>query len=90
MGTVLFKIKLMPSSPDVNLEEIKNKVKEIVETNKGKNPKFEEEPIAFGLKALMVYFDIDEEYEVETIEEHFRNIKNVNSVQVVDMRRAFG
>ena len=90
MGITLFKIKLMPSSPDVNLEEIKNKVKEIVEANKGKNPKFEEEPIAFGLKALIVYFDIDEEYEVETIEEHFRNIKNVNSVQVVDMRRAFG
>jgi len=90
MGITLFKIKLMPSSPDVNLEEIKNKVKEIVEANKGKNPKFDEEPIAFGLKALIVYFDIDEEYEVETIEEHFRNIKNVNSVQVVDMRRAFG
>ena len=30
MGTTLLKIKLMPSSPDVDLEEIKAKAKEVL------------------------------------------------------------
>jgi len=42
------------------------------------------------LKAVMVFFEIDEETELEPIEEGLRKIQNVNSVQVVDMRRAFG
>ena len=47
MGIALITIKLMPSSPEVNLEEIKEKAKEVVEKGQGKNPRFEEEPIAF-------------------------------------------
>ena len=90
MGTVLLRIKLMPSSPEINLEEVKEKAKTIVEEGKGRNCKFEEEPIAFGLKALIVSFDIDEEQELEPIEEGLRNLENINSAQVIDMRRAFG
>jgi elongation factor 1-beta len=90
MGTALLKIKLMPSSPEINLEEVKEKAKTIVEESKGRNCKFEEEPIAFGLKALIVSFDIDEEQELEPIEEGLRNMENINSAQVIDMRRAFG
>ena len=80
----------MPSSPDVNLEEIKEKAKEVVEKGQGKNTRFEEEPIAFGLKAVMVFFDIDESQEMEPIEEGLRNMENVSSAEVTDMRRAFG
>jgi len=90
MGVALLKIKLMPTSPEVNLEEIKEKAQVVVEEGKGRKCRFEEEPIAFGLKAVMVYFDIDEEQELEPIEEGLRKVENVNSVQVVDMRRAFG
>ena len=90
MGTALLKIKIMPTSPEVNLEGIKENAKKVVEEGKGKNTRFEEEPIAFGLKAVMVFFDIDEEQELEPIEQGLEKIENVNSVQVVDMRRAFG
>ncbi len=90
MGTALLKIKLMPSSPEVNFEELKEKVKAIVEEGKGRNCAFEEEPIAFGLKALIVSFDIDEEQELDPLEENLRNMENINSAQVIDMRRAFG
>ena len=90
MGVALLKIKLMPTSPEVNLEEIKENAKKIVEKGKGRNPRFEEEPIAFGLKAVMVFFDIDESQELDTIEEELRKIKNVSSAEVTDMRRAFG
>ncbi len=90
MGIALIKIKIMPTSPEVNLEEIKEKAKQLIEENKGENPKFEEEPIAFGLKAVIAYFDIDEATPLEPIEESLEKMENVNSVQVIDIRRAFG
>ena len=90
MGIALVKIKIMPTSPEVNLEEIKNSAKTIIESNKGARTNFEEQPIAFGLKAVIAGFEIDEESPLEPIEENLKKIENVNSVQVIDMRRAFG
>lgn len=88
MGTALIKLKVMPSSPDTNLEEIKNKAKELIENNNGKNIGFEEEAIAFGLKAIIISFAIDESQELDPIEEAIKQIPNTNSVQLIDMRRA--
>lgn len=90
MGIALITLKLMPSSLDVDLEELKEKAKEIIENKQGQKTRFEEEPIAFGLKAVLVFFEIDEEQELEPIEEELKKIENVQSVQVTDMRRAFG
>ena len=90
MGIALIKIKLMPSSPETNLEEVKEKAKIAIEENKGKNPNFEEEPIAFGLKAVIAGFELDESDELTPIEEALRKMENVNSAEVIDMRRAFG
>lgn len=90
MGIALITIKLMPISPESDLEEIKAKAKEIVEQNKGEKIRFEEEPVAFGLKAILVFFEINEEQELEPIEQSLGKIENINSAQVTDMRRAFG
>lgn len=90
MAIAAVKIKIMPVSPDVDLENIKNSTKSIVEESGGKNCNFEEEPIAFGLKAVIALFAWPEEKELENLEESLRNIEDVNSVQVIDMRRAFG
>ena len=90
MGTALIKIKIMPTSPETNLEKIKEKAKSIIEENKGTKTVFNEEPIAFGLKAVIADFDLDEENPLDAIEENLRKIENVNSAEVIDMRRAFG
>lgn len=90
MGYVNIKIKLMPSSPDTNLEEIKAKAKAKIEESGGKGIKFEEEPIAFGIKAVIVFFIWPEEKELEEIEKFLGEIENVISEQVIDMRRAIG
>lgn len=90
MGTALVKIKIMPTSPEVNLKEIKEKAKQEIETLKGEKLIFEEEPVAFGLKAVITSFSIDESNELDPIEEALRKVKDVSSVQVIDMRRAFG
>lgn len=90
MGIAAVKIKIMPLSPEVDLEKIKNKTKTLVEQKGGKNCKFEEEPIAFGLKAIIVFFAWSEEQELEELERALGKIEEISSVQVIDMRRAFG
>ena len=90
MGTILLRIKLMPSSPDVDLDKIKEQAKSVIEGNFGKNTRFDEEPIAFGLKAVIVSFDISEDREIEPIERKLEAIEEVSSVWVIDMRRAIG
>lgn len=90
MGTALIRIKIMPISPETNLEELKVKTKELIESKEGENCTFEEEPVAFGLKAVIASFALDESKELEPLEEALKEIENVNSVQVIDMRRAFG
>ena len=48
--TTLFrsKYKLMPTSPETDLEEIKKTAKKIVDDFGGENKEYSEEPIAFG------------------------------------------
>ena len=86
--TAIVKIKFMPSSPETNLEEIKEKARKLIENEGGKGVKFEEEPIAFGLKAVMVFFLWDEEKELEPLENSLGKIEDINSIQTIDMRRA--
>ncbi len=87
MGIMGVKIKIMPTSPDVDLEKIKQKTKRLIEENKGRNREYVEEPIAFGLKAVIAFFEWPEEKELEKIEEKLRNIENVKSIQIIDMRK---
>jgi elongation factor 1-beta len=87
MGTAGIKIKIMPTSPEVDLEEIKKQAKALIEKKGGKNREYEEEPIAFGLKAIIAFFELSEDIELGRIEEELKSIKNVSSVQVIDMRR---
>ena len=90
MGIVAVKIKLMPTSPEANLEEMERGARTTIEAEGGKNPNFEKQPIAFGLNALIILFAWPEEKELEELEEKLKKIENVNSVQVVDIRRAIG
>ena len=91
MGITLIKIKIMPTSPEVNLKKIEEKAKVIIEKNKGTRINFVEEPIAFGLKAIIANFEQDEnEGQLDPITQAIEKIKDVNSVEVIDIRRAFG
>ena len=81
------KYKLMPTSPSVDLETIKEAAKKIVEEFGGENKEYTEEPIAFGLKAIIVFFFYPDDKETEELEEKFASIENVNSAQLIDMRK---
>ncbi|MFC1710559.1 elongation factor 1-beta [Nanoarchaeota archaeon] len=86
-GIAGIKIKIMPISPEVNLEELQNKIKSTVEENGGRNRDYEEQPIAFGLKAIIAFFEWPEDKGLDDLEEKLKEIPDVNSTQVIDMRK---
>jgi translation elongation factor aEF-1 beta len=83
-------VRIMPSSPDANLKLIEDEAKSMMEKEGAKNISFEETPIAFGLKAIMMKLAWQEEKDTSIIEEGLAKIENVSSVQITDYRRAFG
>ena len=87
MGIAGIKIKIMPESTESNLEEIKQKAKAIIEEKGGKNREYKEELIAFGLRAVIAFFELSEEIELGEIEEALNSLEGVSSAQVIDMRR---
>jgi len=91
MGTAALKIRIMPESPESDLEAIKEKAKEIsTKHNKVLVHSMEEEDIAFGLKAIILTLVWPEELEQSVIEDELAEIPQVNSVEVIDFRRVIG
>ncbi len=81
------KYKLMPESPETDLDAIQKAAKKIVEEFGGTNKEYTIEPIAFGLKAIIVFFFYPDDKETESLEEKFAAIDNVASAKLVDMRK---
>lgn len=91
MGTAALKLRIMPESPESDLEAIKTKAKELVtKHNKVLVHSIEEEEIAFGLKAIIMTLVWPEELEQSVVEDELAEIPEVNSVEVIDFRRVIG
>ena len=91
MADIIVTLKIMPESAETNLEEIKSKAAEKIKAFGGEIGKTEIEPVAFGLKALKIYFVMDEaKGSTDPLEKQIQEINGVNSVEVVDVRRAVG
>ena len=90
IADVIVSVKIMPDSPDADLESISEKATEII-NRYGEVGKKEIEPIAFGLKALNLIFVMDEDKgSTEPIENELAGLDNVNSAEITDVRRAVG
>lgn len=88
MGDVAAKIKIMPESIDTDLAELKEKIKSVIPAGADLHGDIVEEPIAFGLKALIVTLIVnDEEGGTEPAEEAFAKVSGVENVQVIDVNR---
>ena len=90
MTRMVVSIKVMPDSIEVDLESLKQKVKEIISAEGGEVGKESLEPVAFGLKALILVFVINEDKGTDPIENKISELEEVSSAQVIDMRRAMG
>jgi len=84
------KIKVMPESTETNLDEIKKEASSLLSKEGALNISFEEEPIAFGLKAIIVTMAWPEQLDTDKAENILKSIKSVSSVEIIDYRRAFG
>lgn len=88
MGDVAAKIKIMPESIETDLAELKEKVKSAIPAGADLHGDIVEEPIAFGLKALIVTLIVnDEEGGTEPAEEAFAKVPGVETVQVLEAYR---
>ena len=91
MATVIVTMKIMPSSPDEDLELIKSAAAKLIAEFGGTVGKVDVEPVAFGLNALVFMFAMSESLgDTEEAEKKIAAISGVSSVQVTDVRRAIG
>jgi len=87
MGEVAARIKVMPSGMDVNLNKLKEALTKVIPAG-ARVHGFSEEPVAFGLKALIVVVKVgDIEGGTEKVEEAFSKVKGVESVSVDELGR---
>ncbi|MDP3699041.1 MAG: elongation factor 1-beta [Nanoarchaeota archaeon] len=92
MAKAIITFKLMPESPDVDLEAIKTKALEIAE-RAGAIGQMQSkiEPIAFGLKAVLILAMYEVEgADFDAIAEKMAAIKGVQSAEVAKMDLALG
>jgi len=75
MGMVAAEFKIMPESPEVDLEGIKAEISKMMKVQDSKI-----EPIAFGLNALKILIIVPDK-EMEDIEGKLRTIKGVSEVE---------
>lgn len=92
MARAIITFKLMPESPEVDLEPIKEKALAIAkENNSIGEMQAKEEPIAFGLKAVLVLAMYEVEgADFDQIAAKMKEIEHVQSAEVAKMDLALG
>lgn len=92
MAKVVVTFRIMPKDPSIDLSGLESGIKkEIVDFCSSEEFKTNIEPIAFGLKALKMIFVMDESKgSTEELENRISRIDGIESVEVVDVRRAIG
>jgi len=89
MAKVLISIKIFPTGTEIDL----NQLKQTIEKSLPKDASvygFGEEPIAFGLNALIAHILIPEEKSgtLEEVENNLRNIEGISQIEIYMVRRA--
>ena len=77
MGTVAVSIKVMPESPETDMEHVRQEIAKLVKVQDSKI-----EPIAFGLKALRILITTPDTGGTEAVEKKIKSIKGVADVEV--------
>ncbi len=88
MAKVLVSVKLFPSEPNIDMAQLRDKVAKSLE-GRASVYKFEEEPIAFGLVALIAHVMLPEDAggQMQDVEDRLRKVEGVNELQVLWSRR---
>ncbi|MEF8812240.1 MAG: elongation factor 1-beta [Halovenus sp.] len=87
MGKVAAAIKVMPQSPDVDLDQLQERLEQVLPEG-AKIQGFDRDDVAFGLVALIPTVIVpDEAGGTEAVEEAFTEVEGVESVSVEDVGR---
>ncbi|RJT06074.1 MULTISPECIES: elongation factor 1-beta [Halococcus] len=87
MGKVAAKLKVMPESPDVDLDDLQDELEESLPEGAKING-FERDDVAFGLVALLPTVIVpDDAGGTESVEEAFAALDRVESVAVENVGR---
>ncbi|MBW3013610.1 elongation factor 1-beta [Candidatus Woesearchaeota archaeon] len=91
MANVVVTLKIMPDSPDVNLDKLEEDTQHIIKEFAGDIGRVVKEPVGFGLTALKITFVMSEDLGgTDDLEEKVKELKDVGNAEVVDVRRAVG
>ena len=88
MAKVLASIKIFPNDANLDLNVLKSKVQQCLPAGSTVQ-KFEEEPVAFGLVALIAHVVLpdDAEGKMDQVEEAIRSVDSVSEIQVLRVGR---
>jgi elongation factor 1-beta len=87
MGKVAAKIKVMPQSPEIDLDELQERLEQSLPEGAKING-FERDDVAFGLVALFPTVIVpDDSGGTEAVEEGFSDVEGVESVSVENVGR---
>lgn len=88
MAKVLASIKIFPNDANLDLNVLKSKVQQSLPAGSTVQ-KFEEEPIAFGLVALIAHVVLPEDVEgkMDQVEDAIRAVDSVSEIQVMRVGR---
>ena len=91
MADVIITLKIMPESPETDLEAVKVGAAKLIEEHKAKLEKDEIHPVAFGLKAVHLVFTRNEDLgSTDALEEAIGGVAGVQSVSVISVSRTLG
>jgi elongation factor 1-beta len=87
LAKVIAQIKIFPTETTVDLVELRKKVEKALPAGTAV-ARFDEEPIAFGLVALVARVAMpDAEGQMDKVEEALKSVENVGEIQVVNVWR---
>jgi len=87
MGKVAARIKVMPTDPEVDLDALQERLENALPEG-AKIKGFDRDDVAFGLVALLPTVIVpDDAGGTEAVEEAFRGVDDVESVQVEEVGR---
>jgi len=88
MARILAAIKIFPNDANIDLNALKAKVQSSLPAGSTVQ-KFEEEPVAFGLVALIAYVVIPQDAggQMDQVEESIRSVDQVSQIEVLRVGR---
>ena len=88
MAKVLVSLKIFPSDVDTDLEALKKEIEDCL-PDFASLYKFEEEPIAFGLVAIIAHILVPEDKAggIDEVEEAIKRIDKISNLQALTIQR---